>query len=79
MIPPPEAAPRPSRWLRVALVAALAQAALMGVLLARFGGDPSAFVCAANSTAGRYPLERVSFGLSDTGHDGQFCYVLARA
>ena len=53
-------------------------AAMLGVYLAAFHGDPSALVCVDQKQIGAAPFEVVRVGFATGGFDGQFYYVIAR-
>src|SRR5260221_2045576 len=65
-------------WIGPVFAATIVQALLMAGYLSRFGGDPSAFVCAREDAVGRFPFEHVHTSMSREGFDGQFYYVIAR-
>jgi hypothetical protein len=67
------------RLIYPALTAAATHALLLGALVAGFGGDPAALVCASRPRAGSFPYEHIRPGFDHNGYDGQFYYAVARA
>ncbi len=65
-------------WLTVVTVSLMFHAALMGLYLAAFHGDWSAFVCVDKERLGTPPFEHIGVGFPLKGFDGQSYYAIAR-
>src|SRR5262249_13977793 len=57
----------PMRLIYPALTAAAMHALLLGALVAGFGGDPAALVCASRPRAGSFPYEHIRPGFDHNG------------
>ncbi len=61
-----------------ALAAALLHLGFLVKYALRYGGDPSALVCAGRCWQRQFPYEAVTTTISERGYDGQHYYALAR-